>query len=150
MSVRSAASAVAIFLASSCALQPGRSDDSGDLKEQLIALEKQSWIAWQDRDGGFFEKFLAADHVEVGSSGPAGKASIVAFVGSPACVVESYSVDDFRMSRPTGDTALLLYRVQQKTTCGGVAVPSPAWASSWYVFRDGRWQNVAYQQSPAV
>jgi hypothetical protein len=46
------------------------------------------------------------------------------------------------------DTALLAYRAEQKTMCGGFAVPSPAWVSSLYVKRGSRWVNVLYQQTP--
>jgi hypothetical protein len=36
----------------------------------------------------------------------------------------------------------------QDTTCKGIAVPSPVWATSLYIRRDGRWFNVLYQQTP--
>lgn len=141
---------VAALLVASCGSPRTRPTVEADnLKDQLVALEKQSWVAWQKRDGAFFASFLSSDHIEVGSSGPGDKTSVVAFVGSPACTVKSYAVDSFQLSRPTSDTALLVYHAQQKTTCGGVAVPSPVWVSSLYVFRDGRWQNALYQQSPA-
>jgi hypothetical protein len=77
-----------------------------------------------------------------------GKAQVVAFVASPACVVESYSLGAFRFQRVAEDAAVLTYRAEQKTACGGAAVPSPAWATSMYVNRGGRWLNVLYQQTP--
>lgn len=132
-----------------CAAVPSAVADAR-LRDELIALEKQSWQAWQARDGKFFAGFLADDHVEVGFGGPAGKQAIVEFVGSPACVVSSYSLDDFQLTRVSHDAALLVYHARQDTTCGGAAVPSPAWASSLYAYRAGRWQNVAYQQSHAA
>ena len=46
------------------------------------------------------------------------------------------------------DSAVLVYRAEQSTTCGGAPVPSPAWATSVYVYRGGRWLNVLYQQTP--
>ncbi len=118
------------------------------LKDTLVALEKQSWVAWQGHDAGFFAGFLSDDHVEVGPRGILGKADIVAGVGSSACKVESYAVDSFKFTRVAEDTALLAYRAEQKTTCGGFAVPSPAWVSSLYVKRGARWVNVLYQQTP--
>src|SRR5262249_6465014 len=48
------------------------------LKDSLIAFEKESWQAWQRRDGAFFQTFLSDDHVEVGFRGVAGKAAVVA------------------------------------------------------------------------
>ena len=45
------------------------------LKDTLVTLEKQSWEAWQKRDGAFFEHFLSDDHVEVGFGGITGAAA---------------------------------------------------------------------------
>jgi hypothetical protein len=53
-------------------------------------------------------------------------------------------------ARIAKDTAALIYRAEQDTTCGGVKVPSPVWATSVFVRRDGRWQNFLYQHSAAA
>jgi Domain of unknown function (DUF4440) len=113
----------------------------------LIALEKQSWEAWKKRDGKFFERFLADDHVEVGFGGVIGKAGVVAGVASPACLVEDYAVDHFSVTRFSATSALVTYHAAQNTRCGGAAVPSPVWAGSLYVKRGDRWLNAVYQQS---
>ena len=117
------------------------------LKASLVALEKQSWEAWKNRDGKFFEGFLSDDHVEIGFGGVTNKANVVAGVGSPVCVVKSYSVDRFEMKQLGPDTALLTYYADQDTACGGNPVPSPVWVGSLYVRRGGRWWNAAYQQT---
>lgn len=122
--------------------------DNNALKETLVKLEKQSWDAWKNRDGKFFETFLSEDHVELGGGGPFGKSSVVSFVSSPACVIKSYVVDHFELTMFGPETALLTYHTAQDTTCAGKAVPSPAWVSSRYIRRDGRWLNTLYQQTP--
>ena len=119
-----------------------------DLLGTLTRLEKASWVAWQKRDGAFFQTFLSADHVEVGMSGPTNKATVVAGVASPSCVVKTYEVDRFTVTSFSADTAVLTYHAQQDTACNGVRVPSPAWTSSLYIKRAGQWQNALYQQSP--
>jgi hypothetical protein len=139
--------AVLLFAASHAAAE---TVSDATLRDLLIDLEKQSWVAWKGHDAAFFSRFLSDDHVEVGPRGVLGKADIVAGVASPACKVESYAVDKFKFTRVAEDVALLSYLAQQKTACGGVAVPSPAWAASLYVKRDGRWVNVLYQQTPAA
>ena len=128
--------------------QEGPSENA--LKENLINLEKQSWEAWQNRNGKFFQEFLSDDHVEVGSGGVANKAQVVGIVGSPICVVKSYSVDHFTLTPVDANTALLTYRAEQDTTCDGQKVPSPVWTSSLYVRRGDRWLNFLYQQTPAA
>lgn len=136
-----------IFAFASLALGQGTLVEKDALKETLIGLEKQSWEAWKKRDGKFFEKFLSDDHVEVGFGGRTNKATVVAGVASPVCVVKSYAVENFELTKLDANTAVLTYHAEQDTTCGGNAVPSPVWASSLYVRRGNRWLNALYQQT---
>ena len=139
--------ALLIFAFASLALGQSEQADKNALKERLIKLEKQSWEAWKRRDGKFFQEFLSDDHVEVGFGGLTNKATVVAGVGSPMCVVKSYTVDKFELTMFAAKTALLTYHAEQDTTCGGTAVPSPVWVSSLYVKRGDRWLNALYQQT---
>jgi len=86
----------------------------------------------------------------MGPRGTAGKAAVVATVNTPNCVVASFSVDAFTFTQFTDDTAMLAYHARQDTKCSGKPVPSPAWVSSLYVRRNGRWLNALYQQTPAA
>ncbi|MDT5158354.1 MAG: hypothetical protein QOH51_2711 [Acidobacteriota bacterium] len=140
--------ALVILACASIASGQRKQADQPALKESLIKLEKQSWEAWQKRDGKFYQDFLSDDHLEVGGGGTGNKAEIVAFVGSPVCIVKSYSVDNFNLTMFDAHTALLTYHAEQDTTCGGKPVPSPAWVSSLYVKRGKRWLNAFYQQTP--
>ncbi len=121
--------------------------DGSGLADSLVNLEKQSWAAWQHRDGAFFDRFLSEDHVEVGFGGITRKAAVVAGVSSSTCVVHSYAVDHFELTQLAPATAVLTYHAAQETLCAGRPVPSPVWVSSLYVFRAGRWLNAVYQQS---
>jgi len=127
-----------------------RESEQNTLEATLIGLEKGSWEAWKRRDGSFFQNFLSDDHVEVGNGGSATKTEVVAFVGSPVCVVKSYSVSNFKLTVFDANTALLTYHAEQDTTCGGRPVPSPVWVSSLYVKRGGHWLNALYQQTAAT
>jgi len=120
------------------------------LEDTLVNLEKQSWQAWQRRDGAFFQDFLSEDHVEIGFHGVTRKAPVVAGVASRACVVHSYTIDTFELTRLNPTTALLTYHAAQQTRCNGHAVPSPVWASSLYVRRGDHWLNAMYQQTQAL
>ncbi len=133
-----------------CSLFGAKPEADTALRDQLVALEKQSWAAWQAHDGLFFADFLSDDHVEMGSGGAAGKAAIITFVASPACRIDNYAVDNFTLTRFAPDTALLVYRAEQKTVCNGIPVQSPSWVSSLYVRRNGKWQNALYQKMPTT
>jgi hypothetical protein len=117
---------------------------------QVRALEADSWVAWKNHDGAFFERFLSDDHVEIHGDGVAGKAAVVAGVRSPACVVRSYSLGPLSLTRVAEDAILVTFRAEQDTRCGEQKVPSPVWASSLYARRMGRWVNVLYQHTPAA
>ena len=119
-----------------------------ELEKTLVSLEKASWEAWKNRDPAFFSNFLSNDHLEIHTGGPVNKETVLSTVATPACVVQSYSVDKFQLLRLNDDAAALVYFARQDTVCGGKPVPSPAWATSVYVRRDGRWLNVFYQQTP--
>ena len=140
--------AAAVGLALSATARAAPAGDAA-LEAELTAMEKQSWVAWQGHDGAFFDRFLSADHVEMQGGGPSGKAPVVAGVKA-GCVVKSYQVDHFTLTRFSADAALLTYRAEQDTTCGTAHVPSPVWATSLFVKRDGRWQNALYVHSPAA
>ncbi len=147
MLIRTALLTATLALAACAATPPAEAPDPG-LRDALIQLEKSSWDAWMARDGKFFASFLSDDHVEVGGRGTTTKDAVVKLVGSPACVVEFFALDQFNFTRLSADAALLVYYAQQGTMCGKARVPTPVWVSSLYVRRDGRWQNALFQQSP--
>jgi Domain of unknown function (DUF4440) len=122
-------------------------ENQQSLQETLVAMEKQSWVAWKNHDANFFRGFLSDDHLEVGFTGVANKSDVVKSVESPMCVVSSYVVDNFHVVSLSADLAVVTYHESQDTKCNAVAVPSPAWVSSLYIKREGRWLNVLYQQT---
>ena len=123
-------------------------DENDSVRDQLIAIEKQSWVAWQAHDGKFFDQFLADDHVEVEPGGFSNKKQVVDGVASGFCKVESYSLGEMKFTRISEDTAILNYQAEQKTNCGTSQVPTPALISSVLVKRNGKWVNILFQQTP--
>lgn len=141
---------IAILLSASAGTALVYEADDGPLDQALIAMERQSWVAWQGHDARFWEAFLSEDHVEIHGGGIVGKAEVVALVRSGACRVERYALDRFTVTRIGPDTALLTYRADQATRCGDEAVPTPVWVTSLYQRRAGRWLNVLYGHTPVT
>jgi hypothetical protein len=148
MNLLRACTALALIAIAGCTTV-ARTDDA-TLESAILSLERDSWKAWHAQDAKFFETFLSDDHVELFVTGPADKQAVVSFISKGACKVSSYAISDFRFTRLSETSAMLVYRVQQIATCGGHAIPSPAWATSVFAWRDGRWQNVLYQQLPVT
>ena len=110
-------------------------------------MEKKSWEAWKNRDGKFFQDFLSEDHVEVGFSGVTWL-RLCRVMCSKSGGLSSVSLPSTGFSHALdANTAVLTYYADQDTACGGHPVPSPVWATSLYVRRDGRWWNALYQQT---
>jgi hypothetical protein len=140
---------VLICLGATSASNRNTSEKHDNDQQALIDLEKQSWVAWKNHDGAFFQRFLSDDHVEMVSHGPVGKAAIVDMVSGGACTVQDYTVDQFSVSPVDANTVIVTYHAAQTTLCGGSPVPTPAWATSIFAKRSGRWINVFYEQIPA-
>jgi len=139
---------LSLILVSMLAFSMNAAAQNSSLADSLERMERESWRAWQGHDRKFFDRFLSADHVEVGSTGLATKAQVVQFVGSGACTVSSYSLDGFKATPLAPNVVLLSYHAAQNTLCGAVKVPSPVWVSSLYVNHDGGWLCAVYQQTP--
>jgi hypothetical protein len=119
------------------------------LEQELIAMERQSWVAWQRHDVAFWEHFLSDDHVEIQLGGGwTGKRQVIAGIAGGSCTVASWEVDQFTFRRLGRNTAMLIYRAAQDTHCGNFTVPSPSLATSLYQRRHGRWENVLYVHTP--
>lgn len=127
------------------------SPDDEKLEAELTSLEKASWAAWQRMDAAFWEDFLSDDHIELNAFiGPVGKKAVIGGIASKQCQVKSYKVDRFTFRRLDRDTAALVYRAEQDTSCGAVTVPTPVWATSIYQRRGAKWQNVLFELTPVA
>ncbi len=122
---------------------------NNSVNEMLIALEKQAWEAWKNKDGNFFQRILSEDTVGVGAGGVDNKTQIVKDISGPGCEVRNYSLDNFRVVMPQKNTAILTYKAMQDATCNGKAVPATVWASSVFVKRSGKWLAAFHQETPA-
>ena len=128
---------------------PRQANAAGNVEQTLIAMERQSWVAWQRQDVEFWRGFLSEDHVEVHNMiGATGREQVISGIARRLCTVSDYALDHFTFRRFGADTALLVYRAAQTTECGGHRVPSPVWATSLYQRRHGRWVNVLYVHTP--
>jgi hypothetical protein len=145
---RSLASLVLLGLAGA----PARAQDRPDiakLREELMALERQSWEALKARDRAAVRRALPDDAQQIfAGGGRYFKSEILNHM--PDYRLDNYEIDPqygLRMISP--DVAALLYRV----TAEGAArldrtISTKVLASSIYVRRDGKWWSVLYQETP--
>lgn len=123
--------------------------DIAALREQLMALEKQSWEYFRTRDRGALRRFLPDDALLVFAGTRYDKREMLDRMSN-------YRLDDYDIEPTYGlrvispDVATLIYRVTSRgaprfdrTTTDKVL------ATSTYVRRNGKWWAVLYQETPS-
>ncbi len=124
---------------------------AGELKEDLVTLEKGLWTAWGKADGEMFRKNLTEDHVQVvaGMETFTGRDAIAAEISAGGCKVESFDFHDVKVRQLVPDVAILSYTATQEAICDGTKLPAKIYSSSVYVRKDGKWLSASYQETPA-
>ena len=130
--------------------QTKMSKDTGNSVEtQIIALEKQGWEAWKNKNGSWFQTNLTEDALFVNAEGVGNKSQIVKSMGSD-CEVKSYSLDNFKFLMLDKNSALITFTGMQDAVCSGKTIPATVRASAIYVKRGGKWLVAFYTDTPAT
>jgi hypothetical protein len=113
---------------------------------QIIALEKQSWAAWQKKDIPFWQRHLSGDHIEIdGPDGPQDRNYVLKGIAALPCEVANYNLDNFTFRQLGPDAAMVVYHSAQEFTCGDKHIPNVGWVTSVYQRRHGRWENLLFE-----
>jgi hypothetical protein len=118
------------------------------LREELMALEKESWEALKVRDRAAMRRFLPDDALLIFSDGARyDKREMLDYMADYR--LDSYDIDpQYAVRLVTPDVATLIYRV---TSRGAARLDrtetSRVLATSLYARRGGRWWSVLYQET---
>jgi Domain of unknown function (DUF4440) len=120
--------------------------------DSILAMEKQLWEAWKNKDSKPFEERVADDGVAIGIGNKTvtTKSEFVNDIKSSDCDVRRYSITEDRSYRVGKGAVLLVYRADQDATCRGSKIPDTVYASSLWLKRDGKWQNFSHQETPVT
>jgi hypothetical protein len=138
--------AIAIAVSSAAFGQTKAKDNS--VETQIVALEKQAWEAWKNKNRDFVQNYLSDEAFFVYGDGIVDKAQIVKAVGT--CEFKSYTLDNFKFLSLDKNAALLTYTAAQDIVCGGKTQPAMVRSTSLYVKRGGKWLSAFYTETPAV
>ena len=117
------------------------------LQKELAEKETALWNAFKNKDMKPFDMYLGKDVVVLDTGGVMAKDSLPE--GMKMCDIKSFTLSDWKMTKPTTTTALLVYKATQEGTCAGAPVPSTVWVSSLWVKRKDAWVTVFHQETPA-
>ena len=118
--------------------------------DKIVQTEKDLWEGWKNHDATLFKKVLPTDAIIVAPEGVMGGEETIKNISSTECTVNSYSLENTKITWLNKNTALLTYKGNQDAVCGGQKVPAVVWASSIWVNQKGEWKNVFHQETPAT
>ena len=140
---------VIAIAASSAAFGQAKMSKDSKVEAQVIAMEKQSWQEWKNKNGGWFQTNLTEDFLSVHNWGTETKAQVVKSIGAD-CDVKSFSLDNLKFVMLNKDAALLNYTAKQDAVCSGSAIPANVLVAVVYVKSSGKWRQALYTETPAA
>jgi ketosteroid isomerase-like protein len=120
-------------------------------KDALVALDKKAWEAFKNKDGKFFESFLADNFVGLNPKGERmNKAAVVKEISEHKCETKSFSFSDEQMIPAGADAAILTYKATQDITCDGKKETENVWVASVFVRSGSEWKGAYHNEAPAI
>ncbi|MBK9479528.1 MAG: nuclear transport factor 2 family protein [Bacteroidetes bacterium] len=121
-------------------------DDSKNIQEKIIELDKAGWEAWKNKNGGWFEQNTTANFVSISADGVSVKKDVINATISN-CTVNSYELENIKFIMLSEKSALLTYKVHQDGTCNGVKLSSKIQVAANYIFQNDKWLEAFYMES---
>ena len=140
---------VIAIAASSAAFGQTKMSKDSKVEAQVIAIEKQSWQEWKNKNAAWFQANLTDDFLSVHNWGRENKAQVVKSIAAD-CDVKSFSLNDIKFAMLNKDAALMTYTAKQDAVCSGNAIPANVLVAVAYVKRGGKWMQALYTETPAA
>jgi uncharacterized protein (TIGR02246 family) len=132
---------------SSRAASPGGAKKSA-VEDSIINLEKQAWEAVKNKDANGFNKLFAEDGLMIDSMGMTTRAAFIQTL--PDLNITEYSLENLKVVMLDKDAAVVSYKANVKGSFKGQAFPpNPAYVSSTWVKRGGKWVAMFHQETMA-
>ena len=122
-------------------------DDAPPASKEVEKSLRELSDAFVTRDADVLKKLMTDDHLSITPyAGKLGRDKQI--VALPNFKIDKYSTEGMKSLAVTKDSVLFSYVVTYKGSYQGTTLPARALASSLWVMRDGRWQEVFYQETP--
>lgn len=141
--------AVAFVLATLTAA-PARAQGGASVEDQIKTMEKDRAAAVVKGDVSMMEDLTSDDYTLINANGQmSGKAETMNNIRTGVIKLTANEVSDMKV-RVYGETAVVTGKSTAKGTIGGRELKGPVMFTRVYVKRNGKWQSVAFQQTPVV
>jgi ketosteroid isomerase-like protein len=121
---------------------------AGGVEDQLKKMEQDRAVAVVKGDVKTLEGLTADDYVLINANGQVSdKATTMNDIKTGNIKLSSNDVSDLKV-RVYGDTAVVTGKSNAKGTIRGRELKGPVMFTRVYVKKNGKWQSVAFQQTP--
>lgn len=118
------------------------------LEETIMKMEKQAWEAVKARDAKAFSDLFAADGYMADNAGFETRARFLQSL--PDLMITQYTLTDFKVMMIDKNAVIITYKADVKGSFKGQAFPpNPAYVSSIWARRGGKWVAVYHQETLA-
>ncbi|MGH9904665.1 MAG: nuclear transport factor 2 family protein [Pyrinomonadaceae bacterium] len=118
-----------------------------DLQQTLANRSKEVWEAYKTRNVAAMKALTADDYAAFTQAGPTNLQEDIATIDK--LTIESYTIDDPKVSQVTKDVAILRYKCDLKGSFEGKPFKT-VYATEVWVNRGGKWLIVSYSETPVA
>ena len=123
---------------------------AASVADQIKKMEKDRAAAVVKADVATLEGLTSDDYILINANGQvSNKAETMNNIKTGVIKLTSNEVSDMTV-RVYGDTAVVTGKSTAKGTISGIALKGPVMFTRVYVKKNGKWQSVAFQQTPIV
>ena len=122
---------------------------SADVEATIKKIEQELSDTIVKSDPSAFEKYLASDYLGIGPDGATqNKSELLADIKSGTLKLESSNLSEMKVQVAEADTAVVVYRSDDKGTYKGKDITGQYRWLDVFVKRDGKWQIAIDQGTP--
>lgn len=121
------------------------SANQNSFDQMIISRSKESWEAYKSKNTAAMKAIVADDFAAVTQIGPSNIQNDIATIDK--LTIESYTIDDPKVTKVTKDVAILRYKCDLKGSFDGKPF-GPVYATEVWVNRGGKWLQISYTETP--
>ena len=118
---------------------------AADSDQTIINNSRATWEAYKSRNIAAMKALTAKEYASNAVTGPSTLQQDIDTIDK--LTIESYSIDEPKVTWVTKDVAILRYKANLKGSYDGKPF-GPAYATEVWVNRGSKWQIVSYQETP--
>ena len=140
----------AVFGVATLTAAPARAQGAAGVEEQIKKMEQDRAAAVVKADVATLEGLTSDDYVLINANGQvSNKAETMSMIKTGKIKLTANEVSDMKV-RVYGDTAVVTGKSTAKGSINGIELKGPVMFTRVYVKKSGKWQSVAFQQTPIV